>query len=515
MLERPLLKPWQASPPLLTPASPPTRGQSMLWPAVVAVAFVVAQLALVVPGVGLGWDESVYTSQVSGQVPAAFFSAPRARGVTFLAAPVAALTTDVVPLRIYLACVSGAGLFAALWAWRTALPAHVLALGGGLYASLWISLYYGPAVMPNMWSALAALAAVGCFLRAARAGAAGPVRQDEIRAYRRALLGLWVGVAVVALMRPLDAAWLAVALTGAALVVRAWRRPWLIAAVLTGVGAGVAHWVLEAYTSYGGLLPRLHRASEIQGGMGWHLAVADQLRSLSDGRALCRPCGVQWHDHAAGIWWLALPLLLAVGTVAAFRRGRTATAVLPLVTGVLMACPYLFLIDYAAPRFLLPAYALLMLPVAECLWWAAARPSGRLRLWGCGAVVALLAVHVGIQLSVLNGITGRATRSTGELAAVAARLHQLGVRGDCVVSGDHAPQLGYYAGCDSRRIGGHDGSITPHGLRLLTRHHPVAYLVSPRRQAPAVVKGWRRADLPAWTRYAHDRLYISVPPDGK
>ncbi|HET6635174.1 MAG TPA: hypothetical protein VFH77_09100, partial [Streptomyces sp.] len=127
----------------------------MLGPAAVALCFTLTQLVLVLPGtgLGLGWDESVYTSQVSGQVPAAYFSAPRARGVSFLVAPVAAFTTDILPLRGYLAVLSGAGLLAALWAWRPVLPARVLALGGGLFASLWITLYYGPQVMPNLWSA--------------------------------------------------------------------------------------------------------------------------------------------------------------------------------------------------------------------------------------------------------------------------------------------------------------------------------------------------------------------------
>ena len=486
----------------------------MLAPALVALAFTLAQLALVVPGSGLGWDETVYTSQVSGQVPAAFFSAPRARGVAFLAAPVAALTTDVLPLRVYLALLSGAGLFVALRAWRTILPTRVLALGGGLFASLWITLYYGPEVMPNLWSALGALAAVGCFLRAARAAAhAGPSRAGG-RAHRRALLGLVAASAVVALMRPPDAAWLALALIGAAVSVPAWRRPGLVTAVLTGVAAGAAPWIVEAYTRYGGLLDRLHRASEIQGGMGWNLALADQLHSLSSGRTLCRPCGLPWQDHAAGVWWLALPLLAAAGAAAALRRGRGATAVLPLVAGVLLAVPYLFLIDYAAPRFLLPTYALVMLPVADSLWWVVTGPAARLRPWARGLVVALLVAHVGVQVGVLNGLTDRATRWNGELRAVAGRLNRLGVRGDCVVSGDHAPPLGYYAGCDSRMIGGHDASVTPDGLRRLARTHPVAYLVAPGLPTPAVVRDWRRADLPAHTGYADDRLYLSLP-DGR
>ncbi|MFF4650768.1 hypothetical protein [Streptomyces sp. NPDC001380] len=72
----------QASPP-----SPAARARSLLPLAAVAAAFTAAQLLLVVPGTGLGWDETVYVSQVDPRVPAAFFSAPRARGISWLAAP--------------------------------------------------------------------------------------------------------------------------------------------------------------------------------------------------------------------------------------------------------------------------------------------------------------------------------------------------------------------------------------------------------------------------------------------
>ncbi|MFD8810865.1 hypothetical protein ACFV23_05080 [Streptomyces sp. NPDC059627] len=66
------------------------------WLGVVAVAFTLAQLVLVRPGPGLGWDETVYVSQVSGHVPAAYFSAPRSRGISFLVAPVASWSDSTV-----------------------------------------------------------------------------------------------------------------------------------------------------------------------------------------------------------------------------------------------------------------------------------------------------------------------------------------------------------------------------------------------------------------------------------
>ncbi|MFB7175849.1 hypothetical protein ACFCYM_34275 [Streptomyces sp. NPDC056254] len=157
----------------------------------VAAAYTTAQLILAVPGTGLGWDETVYVSQVSGHAPAAFFSAPRARGISYLAAPVAAFTSSVTALRIHLALLSSAALLLSLWLWRRLLPTPVLALAGALFAGLWTALSYGPQAMPNLWVAFGSLMAVGCFLRAA--GAPGD---------RRALAGLCAATALAAIMRP-------------------------------------------------------------------------------------------------------------------------------------------------------------------------------------------------------------------------------------------------------------------------------------------------------------------------
>ena len=67
------------TPPVDPGGSPWAVGRRLV--AAVAAAFTLAQLLLVRPGMGLGWDETVYVSQVGTQAPAAFFSAPRARGV--------------------------------------------------------------------------------------------------------------------------------------------------------------------------------------------------------------------------------------------------------------------------------------------------------------------------------------------------------------------------------------------------------------------------------------------------
>ncbi|MEU7281670.1 hypothetical protein AB0A69_23285 [Streptomyces sp. NPDC045431] len=483
---------------------PGAGGPALPWLAGVAAAFTLAHLVLVARGLGLGWDETVYVSQVSPHAPAAFFSAPRARGISYLVAPVTAVTGSVAALRLYLAVLAGIGLFVALWVWRRLLPAPVLALAGALFASLWITLFYAGQAMPNLWVAYGALAATGCFLRAAR---------DP--GDRWAVGGMVTAVAFAGVMRPADAVWLVLALAAAAVVTRAWRWPLLLVALAVGLALGWAEWVMEAYTRYGGLTARLERASEIQGGLGWYLTVDDHARALG-GRTLCRPCDVPWRHPAAALWFFALPLLVAGGVAAAARARlhRTELAVAGAV-GVALALPYLFTVGYAAPRFLLPAYALLALPVARCLLWLCRpRPQrGRRRTVAALLAVALLA-HLAVQYRVLDGVADRVRRDTRDLTRIAAALHAQGVRPPCVVSGEDAIRVAYRTGCASRQPGGHDGSITPEGLTALSRHRPVAVLVSGGARPPSYARAWREHRLPDLGRLTRYRAYVAGP-DGR
>ncbi|CAM5235640.1 hypothetical protein [Streptomyces canarius] len=180
---------------------------------------------------------------------------------------------------------------------------------------------------------------------------------------RGALWGLAGSAAVMAWMRPVDAVWATVPLLALGLA-RRHRRALLV--LLAGLAAGAAEWVIEAYASYGGLARRLSDGSAIQGGLGWHFAVVDQLRGLG-GRTLCRPCTGALPHPLVTLWWFALPVLAALALVVARRGRRRAVTVLPLACAATAAFPYLFLIGYAAPRFLLPAYALLAIPVAGAL----------------------------------------------------------------------------------------------------------------------------------------------------
>ncbi|WP_051831672.1 hypothetical protein [Streptomyces violens] len=453
--------------------------------AAVAAAFVLVQLLLVVPGQGqgLGWDETVYVSQVNPHAPAAFFSAPRARGVTLLVAPVATWTDSTTVLRIYLALASGIALYLALRVWRRLQPPGVLALAGLLFGGLWVTLFYGSQAMPNLWVALAALAAAGCFLRAAR--------DPHDRA---ALLGLGGNVAAVTLLRPMDAVWLALPLLAVTPFARRGRWRALLGVLVAGLALGAAEWVVEAYVSFGGLAARLTRSSQIQDGLGWNIAIVDQIRSLG-GRTLCRPCTGPLPEPPVWLWWVLTPVLAAVGVHAAVRARHPARALLPALCALAMAVPYLFFIGYAAARFLLPAYALIALPAAAGLHriGAAVRPGLRpavATLLGLG-----LAGHLTVQGIVLVHTVDNSRATHDQYALIAERLRGLGVRPPCLLTGEAAIPVAYYAGCHSADTGGNNGNMTPVGVLATAAREPVAVLFPADGRLPDYARTWRVVPL--------------------
>jgi hypothetical protein len=430
----------------------------------VGVAFTGAQLLFVSPRMGLSWDEAVYVSQVSSHAPAAWFDPARARGVPVLVAPVAAVTGSVAALRVYLSVLSGLGLMAALWAWRALRPAWVLALAGVAFGGLWVAQYYGPQAMPDVWSALGCLAAVGCFLRFV-VGRGG----------RWSLAGLGASVAFVTLVRPGDAVYLAAPLIVAVLAVRAWRRRPPAAAIVAGLVAGGAEWVAEAYARFGGVRARLRAAGAEQGGFGLHFALGDELKALN-GPTLCRPCTIGVRDPELDLWWFLLPVLVAVGLLAARRAGQLGGTLLPAVCGLCLAAQYLFMIDYAAPRFLLPAYALLAIPVADALAFAVTGVRWDLRPAMAAAMTCFLVVQLVSQHLVLDHEVGGTITFHRDYSTIVAALDRQGVHPPCYLGGVQYIPIAFYAGCASA------GSPRP--------GEHVALLVQSGRRPPSYASGW-------------------------
>jgi hypothetical protein len=450
----------------------------------VAAAFTVAQLALVVPRLGLSWDETVYISQVSTHVPAAYFDPARARGIPLLVAPVAVLTSSVLAVRIYLALASGIALFLSLLCWRGLRPAWQLALAGVMFCGLWTTLYYGPQAMPDLWVAFSSLAAVGLFLQAGGAGAKAPASGPSSTRWGM-LTGLAACVAIAALVRPGDALYLAAALGIAVIVVRQWRRWQLLAAVVAGFAAGAADWIIEAYVRFGGPLNRLHEAGAEQGGFGFHFALWDELRSVN-GPTLCRPCTVGFRYPELSLWWLALPVLVVLGGYAAHRAGRLASSVLATACGFSLAFQYLFLINYAAPRFLLPAYGLAAIPVADAIAGLLTGIQRDLRAPAALLVAVVLGIQLLIQGTVLEHQVVEKVSFFGDYKRIAGDLRSLGIRPPCLIKGTQDIPVAFYAGCASAP------GITA-GQKIT---EPVAVLVAPGKQPPAYARGWTLHELP-------------------
>jgi hypothetical protein len=304
---------------------------------------------------------------------------------------------------------------------------------------------------------------VGCFLRGGKA----------------ALAGLGASVAFVTLVRPGDAVYLAAPLVVAAIVMgRSWARA---AVVVAGLVAGGAEWVVEAYVRFGGIASRLHAAGAEQGGFGLHFALPDELRALN-GPTLCRPCTVGFRYPELDLWWFLLPVLVALAVVAARRAGgpsgpSLSTVLLPTVCGVCVAAQYLFMINYAAPRFLLPAYALLAVPAADGLAFLVTGVGRELRPAMVAAVTCFLLVQLVAQHVVLDHEAGGTVTFHDDYTRIAAALAARGVRPPCLIQGVQYIPIAFYAGCASA------GTAAP--------GEHVALLIQAGRRPPPSARNWR------------------------
>ncbi|MFD9796229.1 hypothetical protein ACFWXK_35330 [Streptomyces sp. NPDC059070] len=447
--------------------------------AVFALVCAAVQLATGAWRLPLGWDETVYVSQVDPRVPSAFFSEPRARGISWLAAPAAELTGSIPVLRAWMLLLAAAGLVLAFKPWTALVGRRVVPVAAVLFAGLWVVQFYAGEVMPNLYVAYGALAGTGWFLRAAD----GPGRR------RGPLWAVALSVAFTALVRPYDGGYLAVALLGAVLAVRAWRRRDLALAVLGGLAAGALPWVAEAYARFGGLLERVHGAGEAQGGLGLHNALGMNLMTLN-GPLLCRPCTSGWpNPQTTAVWWLALPLLTALGVLCAARAGRRRTALLAVWCAAVLAVPYLFGIGYAAPRFLVPAYALLAVVVAEGAAGAVAAARGRWRVAVLAAVTVCVALQLWGQYGILDRRTARQQALRSDDEWLMASLARDGFRPPCTVVGDQSQPQAFYAGCSSRASDRRDRTATVPGVLAAVRRTPVA-LIQAAPTPPAYARAW-------------------------
>ncbi|WP_236067475.1 hypothetical protein [Streptomyces brasiliscabiei] len=432
--------------------------QRMLW--IVAAGFCLLSALLVPLSLPLGWDEIVYASRFGPYGPATPFSAPRTRGVPLLLAPIASWTDSTVLLRVWLLLLAGGALWLGFRPWLRILhrPAAVW-VAAGLYGSLWITLFYAGSAMPNHYTAMGATAAVGCFL-----------------APRPRYAGVAAGLAVVTLMRPNDGAAVAASLLLAAVLMptprdhgRLRKR---VSAVAAGLVAGALPWVVEAELRFGGTRHRLAEAGEVQGGLGVVFSLRAHLTAL-DGPLLCRPCTGDSVRLPVTEWWVLLPLLVGLGFWAERRARRSAAPLWPAVAvavAVATAAPYLFFVPYAAPRFLLPAYALLAVPAAVGLLAVVHRARTRRSLLPTAVLTLALLGHWGLQVDLVHTHAGIQQRARGDWDRIASVLREHGVQPPCVLSGNRSTiPIAHTAGCTVTET---DPLARPDALVLRERKPP-------------------------------------------
>jgi hypothetical protein len=197
------------------------------------------------------------------------------------------------------------------------------------------------------------------------------------------------------------------------------------------------------------------------------------------------------------VLWTAGLALVALAVWVAWRRtppgGSRAVTWLPAWTGAVLAVPYLLLVGYAAPRFLLPAYALLALPVAYALRHLVTAVAGPWRAVVAGAVALVLLAHGAVQLQILGTVMEGSLNGRDRWVRVAEVLERHEVRPPCVLLGRESAPVAYLAGCDAVAIKRHPGdeqfSLTD--LSGAVAQQPVAVVLRSGEARPAYTRGWQ------------------------
>jgi hypothetical protein len=455
----------------------------------VGAAYLIAQLLLFSSNRAPSWDEAIYLSQVTPAVDAISFAPSRARGISLLVSPITMAGGSIQAVRVSLAALSSVALVGSFLLW---LP--VLGLGAPvaafLFASTWVGLFYGSEVMPNLWAAVLAVAAAGAFVRRVEDGV------------RWAAIAAAVLVGLMALVRPADALVLSGAL---AVYVLLFRRS--SSGELVSVGAGLVigwgAWLVEMSVRFGGPARAIREAAAL--GHLTALGVGERVvqnLALSNGPTI----GPEAHPHVplAGVLWWGTTAALAGVAVVRTRSPMRGAVLCAVLGGSALAAEYLVLVSGLAPRFLLPAYAVLSLPSAAGL--LSLLTGGAARRIGGAAAAAILAGLTVWQVGTAHTIGTNAAAARQEVASVGVEVRGLADGDPCVVASAAAfPQLALASRCAGRGLAGTDaaslaalrGSVSPSD-RLFVALPTSPPAGSPLASMPAAFpEGWFVFELPA------------------
>jgi hypothetical protein len=441
---------------------------SLIWLVAVSVLFVLSELVPELMKLPLGADEITYIARTSARSSAVFLPPVHGHGAGLLAAPVTLLTTSLTALRIWMSVLSGLALFGSLLCWRGLRQAWVLAIAGLIFGSLAITEISGVQVYPDLWAAFGGLAVTGLLLQAV-----------ERRMRARVVLPLIAfATLVIVLMRPQNIVFMLAPTFLAPLVVRGWRQPRVLVAMIIGVALGVVDWVAEAYLWFGGLGHRVTLAGQEPPPFKVNFSLLMQIKTMS-GPWYCQPapygnptpCHPGFSHPAVYLWWLAFFALVALGLYAAWRSPAKASSVLAVVTAGWVGLLYIVFVPFGAPRYFLPCWALLAIVAADGIAWLVKSfepKKAGIALAGVFLLSGIISQHV-----VLGALTANA-RATRPFLREADALRRDGIKPPCFIPS--SPYVGYYLGC----IGGWTGGTTTEVLSL----------------TPGGTHGWRVVHVP-------------------
>jgi hypothetical protein len=420
----------------------------------VSLGFVALSLALTDLHRYPAYDEAIYLSQVYPG-PALPFTAPRARGMPVLLAPLGWIDAPLPVIRGYLLLINAGLMYLGFNAWLPVLRSRAVA-AAAVFAVTWLALFYSTEAFPNLPVAFGSLAAAGYLARYLYGGGSEP--------RRTALVACAVAVALVALFRPAEATFVTAGLALAA-VTRPGRElavRWL--ALAAGLVVGWLPWLIEAQLRFGSPSARLRAASENVGGgfhpenLRYHLGYTDgPLAGVVRG-------GI---PRLGELWWLLIIIAIVVLIGRVLVTGvRSNDRALPddqvwragsvaAIVGIAAASQYLFLTSVLEARFLLPGYALLTVAMLAALptWrspsWRHDRPSvPRWAVTGTAIVLLLaFAVFAQWQVRVAHRIEAKQDGDRLLAARLVAVVRRQGPA-PCFVASDLAfPVIAFEAGC--------------------------------------------------------------------
>jgi hypothetical protein len=392
----------------------------------VVTGSLVMQLALIQADRPPSWDESIYLSQVTPEMDAMLLRAFRARGITYLVAPITLAGGSVEHVRLVLMVLSS---LAVGLAFAIAIPLIGLAapIAAVLFSYSWLFVLNGSAVLPNLWAAILGLAMTALIARRLEGGGT-----------RHVVLAA-ASLAGMAIVRPTEAVvvfgaiGLGLLLSGRA----SWGLIWPLGIALIG---GLLPWFVEISVRFGGPIRGLGVAHTEQ-----HLGVGDAGTNLSaylaatDGRSsLDIPI-------AGVLWWCSLAVLTVVA-IARSSGSRRSIVVLCGAGALVLAAEYLVFVSAVAPRFLLPAYAFVAIPAAVGL---VSLLRGGIIGRGAGVLVlVLLGAWIVWQARVADRVGDEQREALVSFREVGLRLREMAEGEACAFMSPHGwPAIEFAAGC--------------------------------------------------------------------